>query len=222
MGFELVGKVWDPAGFSEYVRTLNLSWAEGITIHHTASPDHQQRPKGLIIQHIRNIQDFYQRAPRRWSSGPHLFTDEDQIFGMSSLERPGVHARSFNKTHIGIEVLGDYDYVDPKTDERGRQCWRTAARAAAILIARSGLSVDSINGHRDDPRTSKTCPGKNFDLDLFRRDVEILLSEQNAEDDRADEGGGSESAPITIDVQAIRDSAKAINWQADKIQNLVK
>ena len=75
-------------------------------MHHTAAPSLAQRPRGLTIQHIRNIQNYYQ-SQLGWSSGPHLFIDDDQIFGMSSLERRGIHAVSFNRTHIGIEVLGN-------------------------------------------------------------------------------------------------------------------
>ena len=40
-----------------------------------------------------------------WSAGPHLFTDEDQIWGMCDFSKKGVHAVSFNKRAIGIEVL---------------------------------------------------------------------------------------------------------------------
>ena len=79
MGFELVGRVWDPVGFAAYVRTLDLSWAKGITMHHTAAPSLAQRPQGLKAEHLRNLQSYYQ-SELGWSRGPHLFIDEDQIW----------------------------------------------------------------------------------------------------------------------------------------------
>jgi len=57
---------------------------------------------------IANIRDYY-KNDLLWSAGPHLFIDEDEIYGMCDLRKKGVHAVSFNKTAIGIEVLGDYD-----------------------------------------------------------------------------------------------------------------
>jgi hypothetical protein len=47
MGYELVGQVWDVAGFREYLRTIDISWAKGVTMHHTASPNLAQRPPGM-------------------------------------------------------------------------------------------------------------------------------------------------------------------------------
>ena len=83
---------------------------------------------------MKNLAHYYGKK-LGWSAGPHLFTDEDQIFGLSPLTRPGTHARSYNRTHIGIEVLGNYDKEDPKSG-RGLQCWKTAAEATAILLKR--------------------------------------------------------------------------------------
>ena len=156
MGFELTGKVWDAQAFADYVAGLDLSWARGVTLHHTAVPSLAQRPRGLRIEHMRNLEYYYSKK-LGWSAGPHLFVDEDQIFGLSSLERRGVHAVTYNRDHIGIEVLGDYDNEDPKTG-RGLACWQTAARATAILLRH--MPGARINFHRDDPKTRKTCPGK--------------------------------------------------------------
>jgi len=215
MGFENVGKVWDEVSFAEFVKTQDLSWAKGITIHHTANPHHGNRPRGLTIQHIRNIQSGYERKrPNPWRSGPHLFTDEDQIFGMSSLERRGIHAKSFNGTHIGIEVLGNYDTVDPLTDERGNRCWATAVATTAILIQSAPtLTVSGINGHRDDPRTDKTCPGKKWDMDKFRAKVTAYLSAEGR--DREDDPAEAK----VIDVEGIHKAIAAIEWQLSKLKN---
>lgn len=105
------------------------------------------------------MQDFYKE--KGWHSGPHLFADDDQLWGMSPLTEPGVHAVSFNKTSIGIEVLGDYDSESPTTG-RGLECWKVAAQATKVLLDWLKLPANTrtVLFHRDDPKTSKSCPGK--------------------------------------------------------------
>ena len=88
MGFKNVGRVWTPASLAEYLETRKVpGWVKSITLHHTAAPSLAQRPNGFTIQHIRNIEDYYRRPKSQggaggWSSGPHLFIDEDEVFGM--------------------------------------------------------------------------------------------------------------------------------------------
>lgn len=168
MSFSEVDKVYDRVSFRKRLREVDLSWATGgVTVHHTAAPSLAQRPKGFTIQHMRNIQSFYEKE-LGWSRGPHLFTDEDQIFGMSPLSERGIHAVSFNKTHIGVEALGNYDSEDPKTG-RGLQVWETTACCVAQILAAKGMepSTSTINFHRDDPKTKKTCPGTQVDKAWF-------------------------------------------------------
>lgn len=160
MSFSNVGSVWTPSSFEKYLAGIpRPAWAKAVCLHHTAEPSLQQRPKGLVAQHIHNMQDFYQR--KGWRSGPHLFADDDQLWGMSPLTEPGVHAVSFNKTSIGIEVLGDYDSESP-TSGRGLECWKIGTQATKILLDWLQLPANNktVLFHRDDPLTSKTCPGK--------------------------------------------------------------
>ncbi len=72
MGFELVGTVWDVIAFREYVNSLDLSRWSGVTMHHTATPDLSQRPRGFTIQHMRNLASYY-RNHLGWRAGPSLY-----------------------------------------------------------------------------------------------------------------------------------------------------
>lgn len=167
MSYANVGKVWTAESFKEYLNTLKKpSYPKSITIHHTGAPSLAQRPTGLTIQHIHNIQSFYKSLG--WNRGPHLFVDEDQIFGMTPLGTPGIHAVSFNRSSIGIEVLGDYDREDPLSG-RGLQCMKVAAAATRSLLQWLDLPTNdkTVLFHRDDPKTSKTCPGKKVTKDWF-------------------------------------------------------
>lgn len=169
MGYEDVGKVWDLEDFEKYVNKnrSKLSWASSVTMHHTASPSLAQRPKGWTIQHMKNLRFFYEKK-LGWSAGPHLFTDEDQILGMSSLFRRGVHARSFNRYSIGIEGLGNFD-VEIPIEGRGLEVCKTSAACVAILLKAMGRPINSttLKFHRFDKKTSKSCPGKLVNYQWF-------------------------------------------------------
>jgi hypothetical protein len=174
MSFSNVGRVWSEQSFREYLAKLPrpTKWSpKAICLHHTAAPSLATRPDGLTAQHIINIRDYYSKR-LGWSSGPHLFTDDDDIFGMTPLHERGVHAVSFNSSAIGIEALGHYDIENPLAG-RGLHVWTTTAAATKALVEWLGISIDSktILFHRDDQKTSKTCPGtkvlKMFIFDLL-------------------------------------------------------
>jgi hypothetical protein len=170
MSFDNTESQWNFSGFKSYLDKIGIPWhPAAVTIHHTAMPALCHRPQGLTTQHMRNIRHYYENS-LNWSTGPHLFVDDTEIpfKGMTPFEEKGTHARSYNRDSWGIEVLGNYDQEDPKTG-RGLECWKNAALATSILLKRIGKHPDktSIRFHRDDPKTSKTCPGKKVTLDWF-------------------------------------------------------
>jgi hypothetical protein len=167
MSYANVGKVWTVESFKEYLSTLKKpAYVKSVTIHHTGAPSLAQRKSGLLAQHILNIKAYYQSLG--WNRGPHLFVDEDQIFGMTPLNVPGIHAVSFNRNSIGIEILGDYDSEDPLTG-RGLACMKNTAAITKALFNWLDMPVNenTLKFHRDDPKTSKTCPGKKVKKDWF-------------------------------------------------------
>jgi hypothetical protein len=167
MSYNAIGKVWTAESFEQHLKgSRKPAWCNAICLHHTAAPSLQMRPKGLLMQHIHNMKSGY--VQKGWKSGPHLFIDEDQIWHMTPLMERGVHAVSFNSRAIGIEVLGDYDDEDPFTG-RGLQCWHLAAKTTALLLNWLGAEMNesTILFHRDDPKTSKTCPGSKIKKDWF-------------------------------------------------------
>ena len=167
MSYANVGKVWTAESFREYLTGIKKPvYAKSITLHHTGAPSLSQRKNGFIIQHIHNIRSFYESLG--WNRGPHLFIDEDQIFGMTPLTVSGIHAVSFNKNSIGIEILGEYDTEDP-TSGRGLECMKNAAAVVKILgeWLDIPLNENTVKFHRDDPKTKKSCPGKKVQKDWF-------------------------------------------------------
>lgn len=124
-----------------------------VCFHHTAIPSLDQRPYGFTEQHIVNLRRYY-LYELGWKTMPHVFVDDHRIWLMGDIEKPGTHAVSFNGDSVGIEVLGNYDIEDPETG-RGLLCWIRAITYAKSL----GYSIDTVRFHRDDPKTTKTCPG---------------------------------------------------------------
>lgn len=174
MSFNNVGKVWTPESFGGYLKTLKKpEWAKRVCLHHCAAPSLAQRPQGFKAQHLENLRSFYQSLG--WSKGPHFFTDEDQIWGMTPPTIKGIHSVGWNSTAIGIEALGNYDVEDTKSG-RGLQVWITTASATACLLDWLGLPInkDTITFHRLDGKTSKTCPGTKVNLDWF---ISLVKSE---------------------------------------------
>lgn len=175
MSFANSGLVWSPNSLKEYLSKIEKpSWCSAICLHHTAAPSLTQRPKGFLIQHIKNIESFYKE--KGWRAGPHFFIDEDEIFGMTPPNIKGIHAVSFNSNSIGIEVLGDYDFEFPDSG-RGLECWKTTAKAVNVLLdwLKIKPSHKTILFHNEDPKTSKTCPGtkvkKQWVLDLINNPI---------------------------------------------------
>jgi N-acetyl-anhydromuramyl-L-alanine amidase AmpD len=69
-----------------------------------------------------------------------------------------------NERAIGICFIGNFDEAPPPTDQ-----W-----AAGVLFVRSlcrilMIPITNVVPHRD--FAPKTCPGKMFDIELFRRDL---------------------------------------------------
>ncbi|MEM6917259.1 MAG: peptidoglycan recognition family protein, partial [Verrucomicrobiota bacterium] len=157
----IVGRRFSPSEFARYLAGINegaMTWdPKGVTIHHMAAPSLAQRPDGLTTQHMRNLRSWYLHLG--WSRAPHLFVDDHGIWVFSPLTSRGVHARSFNGTHIGLEMLGNFDSEDPNRG-RGKKVLNLSMTATALLCDWLGVKASAVNGHRDDPRTSKSCPGR--------------------------------------------------------------
>jgi hypothetical protein len=125
----------------------------------------------------------YYRDEMGWSAAPHLFVDDQPagIWVLTPLTTPGVHAKSFNPRSIGLEMLGNYD-VEAFTSGRGDRVRENAVAAIAMLSAALDIDPDSMRFHRDEPNTTKTCPGRNVDKATFIRAVKAYLTSEPTPD----------------------------------------
>lgn len=163
----IVGERFAVEDFARYLEKVEWKlWKpQGITLHHTGVPDLEMRPNGFTPKHIQGLESYY-RDVKKWQSAPHLFIDQDGIWVFTPLTLKGVHAVSFNRTHIGIEMLGNYDV----------EAWHPKVRSQsiesmALLCARLQITPGQINFHRNDPLTRKSCPGVHIGLATVQAQV---------------------------------------------------
>ena len=160
--FPIVGRPFGEGRLAAYVAGFNPDRFRGkfkptrICIHHTGAPSLGQRPDGFTEQHMRNLRDYYRG--KGWSAGPHWFVDDHQAWAFTPMTERGVHAVSFNRDAIGIEMLGNYDIEDPASG-RGAEVIRRTGHLVALLMGQFDIPAADILFHRDDPQTDKTCPG---------------------------------------------------------------
>ncbi len=164
-----VGARFSPDAFRRHLAQLTFAdfRPEFVTVHHTAVPSLAQRPNGFSAAHLQNLRSYYERE-KGWSGAPHVFLDDqpDGIIVFQRLDRRGVHAASFNARSWGVEMLGNYD-TESFTTGRGAEIRTLAIDAVALMCERLGVNADSVRFHRDDPKTSKTCPGTGIEKQVL-------------------------------------------------------
>ena len=175
----IVGKSFSTKEFDTYCHGLQwTSWRPSfIALHNTASPSLAQRPNGLTQQHIKNLESFF-RDKQHWSAGPHLFVDDRQIWVFTPLTVSGVHSPSWNAIALGLEMLGDYD-TEKFDSGRGLKVRKNATAAMASLSSVLGFEPSSMRLHREDPKTTHACPGKNVRKLEVIQEVEDLMSKMH-------------------------------------------
>lgn len=151
--------------FIAYLDSLDKpAWATGVTLHHTAIPTLAQW-RGA--ETMRGIRDYY-RDVQNWDSGPHLFIAPDGYYIGTPPNQRGIHAGDCNASHIGVEVVGNYN----KAFYPPAMAARVYAGVGALLHWIDRHS-SALNGHRDCmPGTD--CPGLAVDVAMVQRQIEAL------------------------------------------------
>jgi N-acetylmuramoyl-L-alanine amidase CwlA len=178
----IVGISYSAEDFDKYCHGIQwTAWRPSfIVLHNTAAPSLAQRPEGLTKQHILNLEAFY-RDKNKWSAGPHLFVDDKQIWVFTPLNMSGVHSPSWNKSTIGIEMLGDYA-TEEFDSGRGLAVQKNAVAAVATLSAVLGIDPETMKLHKEDTATDHDCPGKKVDKGRFIQAVKDLMAARHGGD----------------------------------------
>lgn len=157
---------------AEFLKYLDgIKWGvwrpKFVTMHHTGAPDlktwNGYQTKGISDkQWLTNLASYYGNK-LGWRAGPHFFFTPKHFCVLSPPTSRGVHAVSFNATSWGVECVGNFDSEPFEGAIKDKYI-----DGLACLHLATGLPVDpykfnqqGLHFHRDDPRTSKTCPGTN-------------------------------------------------------------
>lgn len=131
-----------------------------IIIHHSATQDGPTLSWGAIHDHHVNHNGWNDIG---YHAGIEQIGDRYVcLFGRPDV-RTGAHTLGENKRSLGFCFVGNFDLRAP-----GVERFRVAARRVlAPWLLRYGLGVDALLPHRD--FAHKTCPGREFDMDLLRQ-----------------------------------------------------
>jgi N-acetylmuramoyl-L-alanine amidase len=171
----------------------------GICWHHSASPDKPTRDwNGIVKYHTSHRVDFdivtkeeFERRlqlhqgkvfEKPWKdvgyhAGTELVNGEPVFHWGRPLSMVGAHAgvsgvsNKFNEEYIGICCIGNYDPISPSP-----KLWEFNLMVTRALMSAFRISKENVIGHREVfdrlkiPR-QKSCPGKSWNLDLFRAEL---------------------------------------------------
>jgi N-acetylmuramoyl-L-alanine amidase-like protein len=155
----IVGQGFSTDAFQHYVDTIAFdTWRpQFVVLHNTAIPNLTDWHAVPGDARMRGLEHYY-RDLQHWSAGPHLFVADDLIWVFTPLTVSGVHSPSWNSISYGLEMVGDYEVEPFSAAVRGN-----AVNALTTLHAALGMDPGSLRLHKEDPRTTHNCPGKNVD-----------------------------------------------------------
>jgi hypothetical protein len=174
----IVGKGFTPGAFATYVSTLSFgTWRpQFVVLHNTAVPTFAQWHSVAGEQRVRNLESYY-RDTQHWSAGPHLFVADDLIWAFTPLTTSGVHSPSWNSMSWGVEMVGDYN-----AESFGAAVRDNSVSALATLHSLLGLDPHTLRLHKEDPKTTHDCPGRNVEkADIIQRVIDALAQLQTGE-----------------------------------------
>lgn len=165
------GTLYTPATFALHAGTLDFTtWRpEFVVVHNTQIPTLAKWRTMPGKRWMAALESYY-RDDQGWSGGPHLFVDDVGIWGFTPLTVPGVHSPSWNDRSWGLEIVGDYE-TEPLEDTVRENVFD----ALHVLHRAAGWTSPQIRFHKEDPKTTHDCPGRNIVKAQFVAGVETFL-----------------------------------------------
>jgi hypothetical protein len=172
--FEIIGK---KVNVKEYLNSYmhNMNWTPNFCVlHNTASPSISQRPNGFTEEQMKSLQGYY--SGMGWKGGPHFFVDQNGVWAFNPINKKGTHSPSWNATAIGVEMLGDYN-VESFNSGDGQKIQSNALKLMADLHTFFELDPSTMKIHKEDPKTTHDCPGKNVIKSDFVKAFSALMNQ---------------------------------------------
>ncbi len=157
-----------------------------IMIHHSATPDGRTFDWQAIrryqmswrIDGVSVSKDEFERRRAAgegklfeppWRDIAYHFGNEKindcyEILVGRNLDEEGAHCVGMNQKAIGFCFTGNFDLAPPPADQ-----WAAGILFVRGLLRIADIPIRNVVGHRD--YAQKTCPGKFFNMDQFRKDL---------------------------------------------------
>ena len=130
-----------------------------IIIHHSLTSDGAAVSWGAIRRFHTEVRGWKDIG---YHAGCELARDQWECLYGRPLTEPGAHTRGLNHDSLGFCFVGNFDESRPPAE-----ALRVAAQRVLVpWLHLFELDLDDIYGHRD--FSSKSCPGRFFDLDELR------------------------------------------------------
>lgn len=140
---------------------------EYIVLHHSLTKDGQT----VDWQAIRRYHTGLGWQDIGYHYGVELVGSEYEILNGRLDNAAGAHAIGFNNRSLGVCLPGNFDLQPPTAAQL-----EPTRRLTRSLMATYNIPASKVIGHRETYAlrgvpVEKTCPGKMFDLDAFRRSL---------------------------------------------------
>lgn len=134
-----------------------------IILHHSLTRDSKTVSWGAIRQ--------YHTVTLGWrdigySYGIELIKNHHEILVGRMMNESGAHCRGHNSKSLGVCFVGNFDFEPPS-----KSMWDLGVRFVKSLCETLNIHPIHIHGHNE--FSSKSCPGKMFNVDQFKMDVSL-------------------------------------------------
>jgi len=133
-----------------------------IVMHHSAT-----RP--LSVDGLADAEAFarYHIQDRGWPGigYDYVVGANGTVYKTNRNDVVNYHAGNANRISLGICLVGNFDLGGPPAPQ-----WQSAVALVRELVTAYRIPVQRVIGHREVP-AAKSCPGRQFDMIRFRREV---------------------------------------------------
>jgi len=140
---------------------------EYIILHHSLTKDGQTVSWPAIRKyHVNQLgwRDVGYHFGIEFIGNMHEAERQYEILMGRMLNDTGAHCKGMNSKSIGICFLGNYDVEEPPYNQ-----WWKGVKLVRSLMEVFRIPAELVKGHCD--FSPKSCPGKLFDMDKFRKDL---------------------------------------------------
>lgn len=134
-----------------------------IIIHHSLTADSGTVSWNAIRKYHMDIMGWDDIG---YPLGLELVGQHYEIFMGRMMTVQGAHTKGQNKDSLGICFIGNFDLGPPSANQ-----WNLGIKLVKSLLEIFDIPRWKVFGHRN--FASKTCPGKHFDMNKFRKELRV-------------------------------------------------